>query len=136
DAAPRSRLRHSLPPHGDRARGASPRAVRTRRHVRRALGIAVVLILAALPFFAPVYYVNIGSQILVAAVFALSLNLLVGYAGLTSLGHAAYLGVTAYIVAWLTTRAATGHLVAAGVAVTVALVMAGVFGGLAVRGAR
>ena len=102
--------------------------------MRRTLGIAVGLILAALPFAAPVYYVNIGSQILVAAVFALSLNLLVGYAGLTSLGHAAYLGVTAYIVAWLTTRAATGHLVAAGVAVTVALVMAAFFGVLALRG--
>ena len=62
----------------------------------RALGAAGAILLAVVPLAAPVYYVNIGSQVLVAAVFALSLNLLVGYAGLTSLGHAVYLGTTAY----------------------------------------
>jgi branched-chain amino acid transport system permease protein len=102
--------------------------------VTRALGAAGVILLAVVPLAAPVYYVNIGSQILVAAVFALSLNLLVGHAGLTSLGHAVYLGTTAYTVAWLTTRTATGHLAAAVVALAVALVMAAFFGVLALRG--
>jgi branched-chain amino acid transport system permease protein len=102
--------------------------------VTRALGAAVVILLALVPLVSPVYYVNIGSQILVAAVFALSLNLLVGYAGLTSLGHAVYLGMTAYTVAWLTTRMATSHLAAAVIAVAVTLVMAAFFGVLALRG--
>ena len=42
------------------------------------------------------YYINIASQILIFAVFALGLNVLVGYAGLVSLGHAGLFGVAAY----------------------------------------
>ena len=50
------------------------------------------------------YYVNIVSQILIYAVFALGLNVLVGYAGLVSLGHAGLFGVASYAVAWLVAR--------------------------------
>ena len=53
-----------------------------------------------------VYYVNIASQVLLYAVFALGLNVLVGYAGLVSLGHAGLFGVAAYVVAYLL---AAGH---------------------------
>ena len=52
--------------------------------------------LTLLPLFFGEYYVNLGSQIMIAAIFAASLNLLVGYGGLTSLGHATYLGLSAY----------------------------------------
>jgi branched-chain amino acid transport system permease protein len=45
-------------------------------------------LLLVLPLFAGDFYINLGSQILIAAIFALSLNLLVGYGGMTSLGHA------------------------------------------------
>jgi branched-chain amino acid transport system permease protein len=65
--------------------------------MNRAALITVVAALAALPLFAGDYYINLASQVLIAALFALSLNLLVGYAGLTSLGHAAYMGVSAYL---------------------------------------
>ena len=61
------------------------------------------------PFFAGDFYINLASQILIAAIFALSLNLLVGYGGMTSLGHASYLGVAAYISALLTSRYGFGH---------------------------
>jgi len=50
-----------------------------------------------LPFFAGDFYINLASQILIAAIFALSLNLLVGFGGMTSLGHASYLGVGGFI---------------------------------------
>ena len=43
-----------------------------------------------------IYYVNVASQILFYAIFALGLNVLVGYGGLVSLGHAGLFGVTAY----------------------------------------
>jgi len=49
------------------------------------------------PFLAGDFYINLASQILIAAIFALSLNLLVGFGGMTSLGHASYLGVAAYL---------------------------------------
>ena len=42
---------------------------------------------------------------LIFALFAMSLDLLLGYAGLASLGHAAYFGVAAYTVALLVLRA-------------------------------
>jgi branched-chain amino acid transport system permease protein len=91
--------------------------------------------LLAVPLVPSPYYVNIASQILIAAVFALSLNLLVGYAGLTSLGHAAYLGLAAYAAAWLTTRGGLGHLPAALVALALTTAAAALFGVLALRGA-
>ena len=50
---------------------------------------ALALVLLAAPWWlGGDYYINLASQVLIAALFALSLNLLVGYAGLTSLGHA------------------------------------------------
>jgi branched-chain amino acid transport system permease protein len=51
--------------------------------------------LAAAYFLFPGYRV-LGSQILIAALFALSLDLILGYAGIVSLGHAAFFGLGAY----------------------------------------
>jgi branched-chain amino acid transport system permease protein len=67
--------------------------------------------------------------------FALSLNLLVGYAGLVSLGHAGYLGLAAYSFGWLMTHLGWGHLAAAVAALAVTTVMAGIFGLIALRAA-
>jgi branched-chain amino acid transport system permease protein len=62
-----------------------------------ALGLAV---LAAVPWWVPGdYYISVSSQILIYAVFALGLNVLVGYAGLVSLGHAGLFGIAAYATA-------------------------------------
>jgi branched-chain amino acid transport system permease protein len=47
-------------------------------------------------------YLVLGSQILITAVFALSLDLILGYAGIVSLGHAAFFGVGAYTAGLLT----------------------------------
>ena len=53
--------------------------------------------LAALaPFAVAPNYLSLASQVAITALFALSLDLLVGYAGLVSLGHAAFFGVGAY----------------------------------------
>ena len=53
------------------------------------LGLAAaLLVLATVPFWVGnTYYINIASQVLLYAVFALGLNVLVGYAGLVSLGE-------------------------------------------------
>ncbi|WP_298967906.1 branched-chain amino acid ABC transporter permease [uncultured Methylobacterium sp.] len=58
------------------------------------------LAVAALPWVAP-DHVLLGSQIAILALFALSLDLLVGHAGLVSLGHAAFFGLGAYAAALL-----------------------------------
>ena len=49
-----------------------------------------------LPFVLTPAYLSLASQIAITALFALSLDLLVGYAGLVSLGHAAFFGLGAY----------------------------------------
>lgn len=79
------------------------------------------------------FYINVASQILIAAIFASSLNILVGYAGLTSLGHAAYLGSAAYLVAWLNTQGGFGHLPAVLLALGGTTLMAALFGLMALR---
>ena len=49
-----------------------------------------------LPYLLFPYYLSLASQIAIAALFALSLDLILGYAGIVSLGHAAFFGVGAY----------------------------------------
>jgi branched-chain amino acid transport system permease protein len=51
---------------------------------------------ALLPFVVTPNYLSLASQIAITALFALSLDLILGYAGIVSLGHAAYFGVGAY----------------------------------------
>jgi branched-chain amino acid transport system permease protein len=98
------------------------------------LGIALVAGAFLLPpFLAGDFYINLASQILIAAIFALSLNLLVGFGGMTSLGHASYLGVAAYISALLTTRYGFGHGAAALISIGGTVAMAALFGVIALR---
>jgi branched-chain amino acid transport system permease protein len=93
----------------------------------------VVLLLAAFPLVAGEYFVNLGSQVLIAVVFATSLNLLVGYGGLTSLGHASFLGISAYVSAWLAVKMGLGHGVTAPAALAITTLMGMVFGWIALR---
>jgi branched-chain amino acid transport system permease protein len=98
--------------------------------------IGLALLAAAFllpPFFAGDFYINRASQILIAGIFALSLNLLVGFGGMTSLGHASYLGVAAYISALLTSRYGFGHGAAAIVSIAGTTAMAAFFGIIALR---
>jgi branched-chain amino acid transport system permease protein len=97
------------------------------------LGVAA-LALIALPWLMPNdFYVNLASQILIYAIWALSLNVLVGFAGMQSLGHAAYLGGGAYVCAWLVANAGLGHGAAAILTLVLVSAMAGLFGVLALR---
>ncbi len=65
------------------------------------VGIAV---LAVLPFLLSTFYLHLASTILIMALFAMSFNLILGYTGITSFGHAAFFGVGAYTFALLSTK--------------------------------
>jgi branched-chain amino acid transport system permease protein len=93
----------------------------------------LVLALVALPWAAGEFYVNLASQVLIAAIFASGLNLLVGYAGLTSLGHASYLGLAAYISAWMYLRLGVSHAISAPVALVGTTLVGCAFGWIALR---
>ena len=56
-------------------------------------------LLVAVPWVADDYYTGLATKIVILAIFALSLELLVGRTGLVSFGHAAYFGIGAYAVA-------------------------------------
>ena len=71
----------------------SGRAALLRRGVPLLVGLVV---LAAVPLFVAPFTANTLSRILIFALFAVSLDLLVGITGLPSLGHAAYFGIGAY----------------------------------------
>jgi branched-chain amino acid transport system permease protein len=102
--------------------------------LKRATLLITLGLLASLPWWGGgIYYINLASQVLIAAMFALSLNLLVGYAGLTSLGHAGYLGLSAYSSAWLMTHLGWGHAASAATALAVTTAMAAFFGLIALR---
>ena len=60
--------------------------------------VVVLIILPQLPFV-DTYWTGILSRMLIFAIFAMSLDLLIGYTGLPSLGHAAFFGTGAYTAA-------------------------------------
>ena len=97
------------------------------------IALAIVLTLGLPLAVGSAYYVNVASQIIIAAIFALGLNVLVGYAGLASLGHAGLFGMAAYAAAWMLSAGGTGHLVAALAALALTLLTAAVFAVLALR---
>src|SRR5581483_8775758 len=96
------------------------------------------LVLAALAALLPVVYpstvvLNLGPQILVMGIFAMSLNLLIGYAGMISFGHAAYFGVGAYTLGILLQKTGVGLAPALGLAVLAAALAALAIGFFCVR---
>ena len=93
----------------------------------------LLVLLTAFPWIAGEYYINLTSQIMIAALFAASLNLLVGYGGMTSLGHATYLGLAAYVSAWTFLKLGVGHATAAAIALVATTLVSCVFGWLALR---
>lgn len=98
--------------------------------------LALVLLaigLIALPLFSGDFYVNLSTQVLIAVIFAMSLNMLVGYGGMTSLGHATYMGLASYIVAILTTQYGMGNGAAALISIVGTTICAALFGLLALR---
>src|ERR1700716_3173375 len=103
------------------------------RRMNRLAWIALGLALAGFPLVGGDFYVNLGSQIFIAAILAASLNLLVGYGGLVSLGHAAWIGLAAYTSAWLYLRLGLAHWITAPLALVVTTLIAGLFGWIALR---
>jgi branched-chain amino acid transport system permease protein len=69
---------------------------------RKIVALVIILAFAAVPPIAKIidqpYYLTLFARILVYAICALSVNLLLGFAGLVSFGHAMFLGIGAYAV--------------------------------------
>jgi branched-chain amino acid transport system permease protein len=97
--------------------------------------VAVVLVVAAaisVPFvlqaMAADYYLSLASRIVIYGIAATSLNLVLGYGGMVSFGHAAFVGLGAYVTAILITEGSTGagaHLLAVVAVTAVAALLIG-----------
>jgi branched-chain amino acid transport system permease protein len=70
----------------------------------RAALILSALLLAVFPLMVETFYIQLGAKIMIMAIFAMSLDLLVGHTGLVSLGHAAYFGLAAYVLALISPK--------------------------------
>jgi branched-chain amino acid transport system permease protein len=86
-----------------------------------------------LPFLLSDYYVGLVIQIFVMAIFAASLDILVGHTGLPSMGHAAYFGVAAYATAFLFFAGIKSFWLAAALGALFGGLAAALFGLLALR---
>ncbi|HEY6003675.1 MAG TPA: branched-chain amino acid ABC transporter permease [Anaeromyxobacter sp.] len=70
----------------------------------RLLHLFAIAALAAFPLAGGPFYVELVGKVMILAIFAMSLDLLVGTTGLVSFGHAAYYGIGAYALALLAPR--------------------------------
>lgn len=72
--------------------------------------LAVGVLLAVLPLFLSEYTHDLVLKIMIYAIFALSLELLVGTTGLVSLGHAAFFGIAAYVTVLFSPESDSGSI--------------------------
>jgi branched-chain amino acid transport system permease protein len=96
-----------------------------RRHLWR-VWEAIPWVLALALYFVFPKYLGFGTELLVTILFAVSLDLILGYAGIVTLGHAAFFGAGAYTVGMLAkhgiwTEPITGLIFAAVVAAAIGL---------------
>lgn len=95
--------------------------------------VAAAIVMVTVPLWVPGdYYISVCSQILIYAIFALSVDVLLGYAGLVSLGHAGLFGLASYTVA-VCLSAGLGHVTAIVTAIGLTLAGTAVFAALSLR---
>ena len=99
----------------------------------KTLGI-LILAAAAVPLLLPgPFYLSIATQVLVYGLFAVSVNLIAGYCGMVSLGHAAFLGIAGYAFALLTISTGWPLWAAIPAAVALSVAAGALFGLVALR---
>jgi branched-chain amino acid transport system permease protein len=99
---------------------------------RVTIAITLVVLLTLPAWAGSSYYINIASQIMLWAILALGLNVLVGYAGLVSLGHAGLFAISGYSAAMLLAAGHT-HFTSDFAAMAVTLITTAVFAVLSLR---
>jgi branched-chain amino acid transport system permease protein len=100
------------------------------------LGSCVLLLLAVPPLatlLGQLYYIDLLRRVMIFAIAAVSLNLILGYGGLVSFGHAAYLGVGGYSVGILAFYGVHNGWLQWAVAIGASALVALVIGAISVR---
>jgi len=97
------------------------------------LPLVVLALAAALPFAVDPFYTGFASRILVYALAATSLNLVLGYGGMISFGHAAFLGTGAYVSSILLSEGVASAWIGWPAAVAASALLAAAIGALSLR---
>ena len=104
---------------------------------RRLLGALVIGACAIVPLAATVfeepYYINLFARLMIWAIAAISLNLILGYGGMISLGHALYLGIGAYVVGICAYYNINSAFIQIPTAIGAAVLVSLIFGGISLR---
>jgi branched-chain amino acid transport system permease protein len=101
------------------------------RHSKLLLFISAGLLLLGLPFLTS--YRSLASEMLIFAIFAIGYDIVFGYTGLLSFGHAVFFGIGAYGTALVLTRWVSSLCLGLGVSVTAAVLMSFIVGILSIR---
>jgi branched-chain amino acid transport system permease protein len=104
----------------------------------RAIAIGVLaMLLALVPLFADMvgnnYPITVMTRIVILAIAAVSLNIILGYGGLVSLGHAAFLGIGGYTVGIMASHGVVSALLQWPLAIVASALAALVIGALSLR---
>ena len=98
-----------------------------------ALSALTVAVLAAVPIVLPKYEVGLATEMLIYGILAMSIDILAGFAGRTSLAHGAIFGVSAYVVVYAVSNLGYPPVIGVLLGVAVATIMAAIFSVVAVR---
>jgi branched-chain amino acid transport system permease protein len=95
--------------------------------------VTVVAIASGLPFWLSTYQIGLATEVLIFGLLAMSIDILAGFAGRTSLCHGAIFGISTYVVVYAVTQSAIPPLIACLLGILAATLVAAVFALLAVR---
>ena len=107
-----------------------------RSTARRVVLLLGVTFLASFPAYGNTFYVDLALRLMLLGMLAMALDFALGYAGLISLGHAAFFGIGGYVLAWMTPTSAPANVwLVAPVALLASAGLAALFGWIAARAA-
>jgi branched-chain amino acid transport system permease protein len=114
-------------------RADSAKRLGSSRHLSLIVAAGVLLAAVALPLGLSTYQIGLATEVLIFGILAMSIDLLAGFAGRTSLGHGAIFGIATYVVVYASAQAGLPPLVATALGIAAATAVAAVFALLAVR---
>jgi branched-chain amino acid transport system permease protein len=106
---------------------------KTSQPVAMLIATATLLVAAVVPLVLSTYQIGLATEVLIFGILAMSIDLLAGFAGRTSLGHGAIFGISTYVVIYAIEQAGYSPVVAVALGVLASTAVAAVFALLAVR---
>src|ERR1700688_1371958 len=107
------------------------------RNPRNAVTVGLLVVLALIPLYAALtgntFVMTLFTRVLILAMAAVSLNLIMGYGGMVSFGHAAYLGLGGYAVGILAKEGIGSGFIQWPMAIAVSALFALIVGALSLR---